>query len=229
MGNLEALLELCGHSHVLLTHHYIIVSLCVDPSDSLEGKTGNNCLQVGVLFFLCDLKAIIGPFLRWLIESLHDDSNTSLIMGIFSVVTIEIGDSLLFMLSREPILNKVLNLRDVHELNVVHMTILLPLNHHIGRDTLIAHGFRIRVMAFTSPVDLIADPRRREAVVALYLDWMYSLALELLFLEPVIKRNVSSVSNELFVQAVHAFSIGTVLAEHLGLPLLILQVHWCAV
>lgn len=103
-------------------------------------------------------------------------------MGIFSIIAIKIGDSLLLMLPWEPILHEILNLGDIHELHIVHMTIFLPLDDHIGRNTFITHSFRIRFMIFAGLINLITYSGWREAVVALDLDWMYSLAFELLLL-----------------------------------------------
>lgn len=44
---------------------------------------------------------------------------------------------------------------------------------------------------------------------------MDALALELPLLQPVIERQVGRIRYELIVQAVHAFRIGAVLAQHL--------------
>lgn len=133
-------------------------------------------------------------------------------MRIFSVVPIEVGHSLLLMLPGQPILDEILDLGDIHELNIVHMTIFLSLDHHIRRHTLVAHSFRIGLMTFAGSIHLIANSRRRKAVVALDLSRVYSLTLELLLLQPVIEGYVGSIRDELFIQAMHALGIRTMLA-----------------
>jgi hypothetical protein len=50
------------------------------------------------------------------------------------------------MPARKPILDELLDLIDVHELHIVHMPILLPFHNNIGRNTFIAHGFRVCLM-----------------------------------------------------------------------------------
>jgi hypothetical protein len=58
---------------------------------------------------------------------------------------------------------------------------------------------------------------------------VHSLALQLFLLEPVIKGNVGSVGDKLFIQAVDALCIRAMLAQHFYISLLILEVHWCTV
>lgn len=91
-----------------------------------------------------------------LIKRLDDDSDTSFIMGVFSIVAIEEGNSLLLILAGQPILNEILYLGDVHKLDVIDVTILLTLDDNIGRDAFVAHGLGVGLVVSAGSVDLIA-------------------------------------------------------------------------
>ena len=109
------------------------------------------------------------------------------------------------------------------------MTILLSFNYHVGRNAFVAHCLRIRFVVFACFVHFVAHFRGRETVVTLDFTRVHSLTFQLLFLEPIIKRNVGSVRNELFVEAMHAFCVGAMLTKHFGLALFIFQVYGSAV
>jgi hypothetical protein len=93
-----------------------------------------------------------------LVEGLNYDSDTSLVGRILCVVAIEIGDSLLLVLPRDPVLDEVLDLRNVHELDVINMAILLPLDDHIGRNAFVAHSFGVGLMVLAGFIHLITHP-----------------------------------------------------------------------
>jgi len=126
---------------------------------------------------LQNLEITVCSLLFGFIKGLNDDSDTSFVAGVFSIVTIEKSYSLLFMTPGEPIAYKILDLSNVHKLNVINMSKLLPFNNHIGRDTLTAHSFRVRLVIFTGAVNLIPHLRGRKAVVAFDIVGMNSLAL----------------------------------------------------
>ena len=90
------------------------------------------------------------------VDSFDNDPDASLVVGVFSVVAVEVGNTLLLMALGQPASDELLNLSDIHELNIVHMSVLLPLHHHVGRHTLIAHALGVRLMIFAASVDLIA-------------------------------------------------------------------------
>jgi hypothetical protein len=50
---------------------------------------------------------------------------------------------------------------------------------------------------------------------------MHALALQFLLLQPVVEGNMGSIRNELFVKAVHALSVGPMLAEQFRLSLFV--------
>lgn len=66
-------------------------------------------------------------------------------------------------------------------------------------------------MILASSIDLIAHLGWRKAVVALDIGWMHAFAFEFALLKPVIEGDVSSVGDELFVEAVYAFGVWAVL------------------
>lgn len=106
--------------------------------------------------------------MKRLVKSLDNDSYSSFIMWVLCVIAIQKGNSLLLMPSRKPILDEVLNLGDVHELDVVNVAILLPLHNYVRRDTLIAHSFRVGLVILAVEIDFILHFGWRETIIAFY-------------------------------------------------------------
>ena len=169
-------LELCCHSGQFLAHDDVVVRLCENPPDSFQGEPVYHCCQVLSLFCLQDLKAVVGAGLFGLIEGLDDDSDAAFVVRVFSVVPVEEGHSLLLVLARQPILDEILNLRDVHKLHVIHVAILLSFDDDVGRYALVAHGFGVGFVVFAGAVDLVSHSLGREAVVAFDLGGVHALA-----------------------------------------------------
>lgn len=187
MWNSILLLKFGSHSSLILIHNDVMVGLSENPPNSLKLQSCYNSINPRVLFSLKYLETAICSFLQWLIKSLNNNPNTSLVMRILSIVAIKKSNSLLLMLFGQPILNKILYLGDVHELDIVDMTILLTLDDNIRRHAFITHSLRICFMVLASSIDFISNLRWRQAIVAFYLNSMYSLAFQLLFFEPVVK------------------------------------------
>lgn len=101
-------------------------------------------------------KVAVGTFLFGLIESLDDDSDTTFIAGILGIVTIKKANSLSLMTSGHPVADEVLDLCDIHKLDIIHMSELLSFDDDVRRDTFITHSFRIRLMVFASAIDLVS-------------------------------------------------------------------------
>lgn len=81
-------------------------------------------------------------------------------MGVFSIVSVKETHSLLLVLSWEPVPDEILDLAYVHELNIVHMTVFLSLDHNIRGYALVAHSFGVGLMTFTGLVDLVSHSGR---------------------------------------------------------------------
>lgn len=150
-------------------------------------------------------------------------------MRIFSVVTIEVSDSLLFMVSWQPISNEILNLSNIHELNIVDMTVLLSLDNYIGRNAFVAHCFWISFMIFAGSINLISHLRGRQTVITFDFSRVDSLALQFPLSQPVVKWNVSSISNKLVVQTMNTLGIRTMLAKQPCSLFFILWVNCCTI
>lgn len=178
---------------------------------------------------LQDLETSKCALLLGFIKSLDDDSNTAFVTRILSIVAIEISHSLLLMFPWQPVLNKVLNLSDVHKLNIIHMSVLLSLYNHIRRHAFVAHCLRISLMILTRSIDFIPHFGRRKAVIAFDISWMHAFALEFALLEPVIEGNVSGIGDKLLVEAVDALCVGAMLTKHPSNALLVLKIDCCAV
>jgi hypothetical protein len=151
-------------------------------------------------------------------------------MRILSIIAIKVPNSLLgSMFLLHPVFYKILNLFDIHELNIINMPILLSFHKDARWDTFIAHCFWIRLMIFASRINLVSNLRGREAVIALDVRWVNPLAFQLLLLQKVVERNVGYVGNKLFIKAMHTFCMGAMLAQPLNLFVLILRVYLCAI
>lgn len=127
------------------------------------------------------------------IQSLNNHSDTSFVVRIFSIVAIKKADPLLLVFARQPIPHKILDLSNIHKLHIIDMTILLPLDDHIGRHAFVTHSFGVGFMASAAFVDLVADSGGRETVVAFNLGGVHSFAFEFALFKPVVKRNVGCV------------------------------------
>lgn len=97
------------------------------------------------------------------------------------------------MLLLNPIFNKVLDLSNVHELNVINMSVFLSLYNSVWRNTFVTHGLWIRLMILASCIDFVTDLRRRKTVIAFNVTWMNPFALQFLLLEEMIERNVGHI------------------------------------
>jgi hypothetical protein len=169
-----------------------MVGFSIDPADSFERQTICNEVSPvssgGVVF---DVEVAVCTDLVWFVNCFHDHSDTAFIIWILSIITVQVSDSLLgCMLLLDPIFNKVLDLSNVHELNVINVSVLLSLYNHIWRDTLVTHGLWVRLMILASCIDFITDLRRREAIVTFNVTWMYSFAFQFLLFKKMVERNV---------------------------------------
>ena len=169
-------LKLCCHSGQFLTHNDVVVSLCENPPHSLQSEPVYHCRQVLSLLALQNLKAVIGAGLFGLIEGLDDDSDAAFVVRVFGVISIEECHSLLFVLAGQPILDEILNLRDIHKLYVIHVTILLSFDDDVGRYAFVAHGLGVGFVVFAGAVHLVSHSLGREAVVAFDLGGVHALA-----------------------------------------------------
>ena len=172
-----------------------MVGFGINPANSFQGQSiGNEIGSVQFCRGILDGKITICSYLVRLINGLNNDSYTSFIMRIFSIVTIQVSNSLLSsMFLLNPIFNESLNLINIHKLNVINVSVLLSFDDDIGRNTFVTHGFRVRFMILASCVNLVPNLRWRQAVVTFYIAWMDSFTFEFLLLQKVIERNVSCV------------------------------------
>ena len=200
-----------------------------DPSDSFESESGGDSIEGWSFFVLQYFEVAIGSFLFGFVKGLNDNPNTSFIAGVFSIISIEESYSLLLVASWQPITDKILNLCDVHELNVVDMPEFLSLDDHIWRNALVAHSFGVGLMVFAGEVDFVSHLGRRQAVVALDVVGMDSFAFQLPLRQPVIERDMGGICDKLVVEAMNALGIRSMLAQHLGSSDLVLAIDSCAV
>jgi hypothetical protein len=66
------------------------------------------------------LEGIVASFLFWLINGLHNCSDTAFVMRVFSIVSIQVSDSLLgHVFVFDPILHEIAHILHIHELHIV--------------------------------------------------------------------------------------------------------------
>ena len=176
-----------------------------------------------------NFKIAIGTFLFRFVQSFNNYSDTTFIAGIFGIVSIEKSYSLLFMTSGEPVTNKILDLSDVHELDIIDVSELLAFHNHIRRNAFVAHSFGIGFVLFASFINFVSHLRRRKTVVAFDIVGMNTFAFEFFFSEPVVKRYMSGISDKLIVKAVNALGIGTMLTQHFSCSNFVFRVNSRAV
>ena len=172
-----------------------MVGFSINPTDSFEGQTVCNKVSpvspCRVLFYL---EVAVCTDLVWFVNCLHNNSDTALVIWILGVVTVQVSNSLFScMLLLNPIFNKVLDLSDVHELDVINMPVLLSFYNNIWRNAFVAHGFWVRLMILASCIDFVTDLRRRETIIAFNIAWMNSFALQFPLLKEMIERNVGHI------------------------------------
>lgn len=178
-----------------------MVCLSVNPSNSFQRQSvGNEVSSVSSCRIVLDLEITVSSYLIWLVNGLDNNSDTTFIIWIFSIITVQVTDSLLgsvFLLN--PIFYKILNLTNVHELNIIDMSVLLPLDDNVWWNTFVTHGLWVGFMVLAFCVHLISNLRRWKAVVTFNVTWMNSFTLKLLLFKKMIERNVSHVWNKLLV------------------------------
>ena len=137
-------------------------------------------------------------------------------MWIFSIVAVEKSDSLFgHVLFLHPKLNEWGNLLNVHELNIVNVSILLPFNDDTGRNTFVAHGLWIWLVILAILIDFVSDLRRGQTVIALYVAWVNSLAFQFFFFKVPVEWYMRRIWYIFPVQTVDAFSVRAVLTKPL--------------
>ena len=83
---------------------------------------------------------------------------------------------MLFVFAGQPILDEILDLRNVHKLYIVNVPIFLSFDDDVGRYAFVAHGFGVGLMIFAGAIDLVSHSLGWEAVVAFNFCWMDALA-----------------------------------------------------
>ena len=195
-----------------------MIGISINPTNPFQGEAiGYHVDFVWILGLLLYLEVAIRSNLLRLVYGLYDYSYTSFVMRILSVIPVQVTNPLLCsVLLLHPVLYEVLNLFNVQELNVVHMSILLSFDKHVRRNTFVAHGFRIRFMILAFSINFISDLRRWKAIIALYVRRMNALTLKFLLFQKLVKRYVSCIRYELFIEAMDTFCMRPMLAYHLA-------------
>jgi hypothetical protein len=143
---------------------------------------------VSVFSSFLDSKIVIGSYLIRFVDGLNNDPDTSLVVRIFSIISIQISNSLLSsMFLLNPVLYKVLNLADVHKLNVVNMSVFLSFDNNVWWNALVTHGLRVGFVIFAFLINFISDLRWWKTVVAFYIVGMDSFAFQFFLLKEIVK------------------------------------------
>lgn len=128
-----------------------------------------------------------------------------------------------------PVLYKVLDLTDVHKLNVVDMSIFLSFDNNVWWNAFVTHSLRIGFVIFAFLINFISDLRWWETVVAFYIVGMDSFAFQFFLFKEIVKWNVSRIRDKLFIKAVYTFCIRSVLTKPLHLFSFVLWINGCTI
>lgn len=158
------------------------------------------------------LKSINFTDLRWLIHGLNIASDTFREVRVLGEVTIQVCHALLKATGALPVSNKAAKLFEIHETNVINVSISLSCQHHSRWQTLVTHTKRIRLMLFASEVNLVAKLLTKCTVLAFLMGCMLLSTLLLLFKNILIKRVVLDFSL-VTIDAVGALLICLMLAN----------------
>lgn len=129
-------------------------------------------------------------FLRRLINSLNNRSNSFCIYRIFCIITIHYSNSLVQIF--QPVLNNILSFTKIHELCIVDVSVLLSLHFDQWRYTFRAHSFWIRLMIRTIFLNFVVKFQIHQTVVAFLVGSMH-FALGEIFINVLIKGQVLDV------------------------------------
>lgn len=180
MDHLIQLLKSCSHSNFILTHNNIMIFFSIYPSNFLQSKTCFDKLINSLEFWLSlkNLECIECSSLSWLVDGLHNTSNTILIVRIFSIISIQEPNSLFsHVLLLNPKLDKLRHLINIHEFNIINMSVFLSFDKNWWRNTFVAHCLRVWLMILATLIHLITNLWRGQAVSTLHISRMHSLTL----------------------------------------------------
>lgn len=113
----------------MLREESVVVCLCDDPSDTLQRQAFCNLIYFILEGVFQELEIVVATLLLWLVYCFYDGTDTTLVVWVLSVVTIEKTYTLFgSVLHIDPVLDKVANILDIHELHVVQMAVFLAAN-----------------------------------------------------------------------------------------------------
>ena len=126
--------------------------------------------------------------LLWLVYGFHINSYSFGIVGVFRIVTIEPGHSLLHHAwCLLPVVHERSHFREVHERDIVDVSVRLAVQYDCGWETLIAHTLRERLVIGALVVNFVAELSKGNTILTLLIWLMLALALWFHFLQEMLK------------------------------------------
>jgi hypothetical protein len=176
------LLKVSALPQLLRSHkNFILVHSGKDVANSLKRKRLSNHIDLGPKWVIHRLHSIDITNLWWLIDGLYIDPDSIWEVWILTVVPVEISYPLLIAPSLLPSSNELAHLLEIHEGDIVNMSIALSGEDYCWRQTLVAHTLRIGAMLLLAVlVHLVAEALGHRAVLALLMRQMLVFALLLL-------------------------------------------------
>jgi len=126
---------------------------CEYPSDFLQRQWLSNNVDLSFMRILQQVKSRNITDLGRLINRFDNSSNSSLVIGIFSVIPIKESHFLLRMRGLSPRLDKTAHIFYIHELCKINVSVWLSVDNNIRRQAFIAHSLWPRFMVLTLRVD----------------------------------------------------------------------------
>ena len=131
--------------------------------------------------------------LRRVIDGLDVYAHTQWIVGVLAEVAVQVCNALLRAARTSPVVHELLQLLEIHEADVVDVSVNLAIENHGGRDAAIAGAGRVRWMVLTVVVDCVASLIVEGAVLAFLVGCVRLKTLFQLVLDNLVERLVLAV------------------------------------
>ena len=76
--------------------------------------------------------------LGWIIDALNVDTHSERVVGILAEVPIQVAASLFSAATASPVIHELLQLLEIHEADVINVSVFLSIEHYSGRHAAIA-------------------------------------------------------------------------------------------
>lgn len=175
MFYLVLLLVFGNLANFLLSQEHVLVNRSENPSNFLKWKGLSYHIYFGLVWVVKWLNTINFPQLLRLIDCFYIDSHSLGIVGILRIVAVKPSHTLFHAAAALlPEVNKGRHLCEVHEWNIINMSVALSFQNNSGWQAFVTHTLGEWFMIGTFVVHFIAELWKRYAILALLVGLMLS-------------------------------------------------------